>query len=682
MNTAIIGSIREALVCRNGNAWVRALLPFFSVFVLALAAGGPYAAAQTWVPVGVPGGNVRELAEDPRNPDRVYLGTAEGMLYRSEDGGRRWTRLSPGFPRRGCSLDEIVVDRRGVVYIGFWEIHGRGGGVAWSDDRGETFHFLRGMEGHAVRALAIAPTNRRALAAGTPDGVYLSRDAGTTWTRITPEGHPDLRNFGSLAFDPVDARVIYAGTWHLPWKTVDGGETWTRMDRGMIDDSDVMTLTIEPGRARTVFATACTGIYRSRDGGERWTKLKGIPYSNRRTRSFALGREDRNILLAGTTLGLWISRDGGGSWRRSTKKQVINAVIARPDGSILIGTEEEGILRSTDGGRAWVASNSGFSERLVSKLLFDPAGNQVFMATWGSRGGLYRSSNVGGPWTRLHEGLEDRRVLSLALHDGAVLAGTDEGIYALPSEAEAWNRWDTHVDGAEVVARVTELCTLPSGAILAGTSQGLIRSLDGGRTWARSSAGGGEEVLGLAVSGRNPDLVVAATRSGFFRSRDGGETWKHVSTGLGVTPHALVFVPRQERVVFATTTGGLYRSEDAGGTWKLVGGGIPHSDLTGIVIHPDGRSMYVSDFTWGGIFRSLDGGSTWERMPTEGLGSERVWSLSVDPAAPDRLLAAASAGGLHLFLPRAGSSAPTRVGSAAATHTETELAPAPALGGE
>jgi photosystem II stability/assembly factor-like uncharacterized protein len=238
------------------------------------------------------------------------------------------------------------------------------------------------------------------------------------------------------------------------------------------------------------------------------------------------------------------------------------------------------------------------------------------------------------------------------------------------------------VDGAQGVARVTELCTLPSGAILAGTSQGVIRSLDGGRTWSRSSAGGGEEVLGLAVSERNPDLVVAATRSGFFRSDDGGETWKHVSTSLGVTPHALAFLPRRERVLFATTTGGLYRSKDAGETWSLVGGGVPHSDLTGIVIHPNGRSMYVSDFTWGGIFRSMDGGSTWERMPTDGLGSERVWSLSMDPAAPDRLLAAASAGGLHLFLPRARASGQTHAGSPTAIHAETELAPVPAPEGE
>jgi hypothetical protein len=72
--------------------------------------------------------------------------------------------------------------------------------------------------------------------------------------------------------------------------------------------------------------------------------------------------------------------------------------------------------------------------------------------------------------------------------------------------------------------------------------------------------------------------------------------------------------------------------------------------------------MYASDFTWGGIFRSADGGSKWERMPTLGLASDRVWTLGLDPSAPDRLLAASRAGGLHLFFPTAVAGGPQDAG--------------------
>jgi len=78
-------------------------------------AGPALAGAQTWIPVGPPGGDVRALAADPRDPRHIYLGTADGVLYRSEDAGEHWKRLSPGFPKRGQSLDEIAVDARGVV---------------------------------------------------------------------------------------------------------------------------------------------------------------------------------------------------------------------------------------------------------------------------------------------------------------------------------------------------------------------------------------------------------------------------------------------------------------------------------------------------------------------------------------------------------------------------------------
>jgi photosystem II stability/assembly factor-like uncharacterized protein len=621
--------------------------------IAALGFTAPSAGEASWIPVGPPGGNVRALATDPRAAHRIYLGTADGVLYRSDDAGRRWQRLRPGFPRRGCSLDEIVVDSSGVVYVGYWEVYGSGGGVARSVDGGQTFTMSKGIDGESVRALALAPSNPKLIAAGTLDGVFLSRDGGREWTRITPEGHPDLRNVESLAFDPTDAQVIYVGTWHLAWKTLDGGATWTPVRRGMIDDSHVMTLTVDRRDPRTIHATACTGIYRSTDGGLRWTKLGGIPYSSRRTRAFCQSANNENLLLAGTTEGLWISENRGRTWWPGTPKDlVVNSLLVQPDGTLILGTEEMGILRSSDRGRTWITSNTGFSERFVSELLFDPSRRRVLVAVWGARrnGGVFVSSDVHGPWRRLGEGLDGRQVLSLALLDDTVVAGTDDGVFAWTPQSNLWSRLQTHIAGREAHPRVTELLALPPSRLLAATSQGVFLGSDGGRTWTKLMLGRADEASVLARSPADPDLVVAATRLGFFRSNDGGGTWRQVSSELnGVTPHALAFMPSDDRVLLATTSGGLFRSRDRGATWRRVAGGIPHSDLTGIAVHPDGRTIYTSDFTRGGIFRSVDGGSTWDRMPTDGLASDRVWTLGLDPAAPEHVLAASSAGGLHLL---------------------------------
>jgi photosystem II stability/assembly factor-like uncharacterized protein len=112
----------------------RAILALCS---LAISAGG--VEPQTWTLTGPTGGDVRALAASPREPHVVYLGTAEGVLYRSDDGGRRWLRLAPGLGISGMSLDNIVVTPAGDVLVGYWRVSGEGGGVARSSDGGRTF---------------------------------------------------------------------------------------------------------------------------------------------------------------------------------------------------------------------------------------------------------------------------------------------------------------------------------------------------------------------------------------------------------------------------------------------------------------------------------------------------------------------------------------------------------------
>ncbi len=608
------------------------------------------AAAQSWTALASPpGGDVRALASDPRDPRVVYLGTADGVLYRSDDAGGTWQRLVPGFPQRGYSLDEIAITPGGEVVIGYWEIAGGGGGVARSTDGGRTFRLASDVAGQSVRAVALAPSRPTVVVAGTLGGVFRSDDGGGAWHRISPEGHAEIRNVESIAIDPTDPDVVFAGTWHLAWKTADGGRTWRPAHAGIIEDSDIFTLTYDRRSPRVMYATACSGIYRSRDAGAGWAKIRGIPASSRRTRAFAQDPEHPERLYAGTTEGLWVSEDDGATWRLATQKDlVVNSILILPGGAVLLGCDGAGVLRSLDRAQTFEARNDGFGERFVSRLRFDAAHGRVLAAVAGDRfhAGVLQAPRPEGPWTKIGMGLEGREVLSIVPVGAEVLAGTDDGVYVSASHCGLWRRLPTATAGIDWHPRVADVAASGESIFLAATAEGLLRSTDAGETWTLSSLGYASSVSAVVTLPTQPATALAATPLGVFRSTDEGAHWTQVSQALGATIRAFVPVRDDARVVFATSPGGLMKSFDQGATWYARGGGLPLSDITGVAVSDDGRTVYASDFSLGGIYQSGDGGNSWSRIATDGLTSDRVWAVALESAAGNRLLAATT-GGLH-----------------------------------
>jgi photosystem II stability/assembly factor-like uncharacterized protein len=592
---------------------------------------------------------VRSLAADPARPARVYLGTADGGIFRSDDAGRRWSRMEPGFPLPGMSLDNAVVDPEGRLVVGYWEVAGRGGGVAVSADGGASFEVLPGIAGESVRALAIAPSDARTLVAGTLNGVFLSSDAGASWRRVSPEGDRELRNIESVAVDPRDPRILYAGTWHLPWKSLDAGARWHPIHTGMIDDSDVFTLTIDRSQPDRVFATACTGIYSSSDAGRRWSKVRGIPSSSRRTRSLALGTRRSDAVYAGTTEGLWATLDGA-SWQRLTRPDlIVNSVVVLVDGTLLLGTEGAGVLRSDDGGQSFAESNQGFSAQFVTRLVRHPEG--LVAALHGSRyhAGVLWAPAPEGPWRRWAAGLEGRRVLALAPWGSGLLAGTDLGVYLSEGRGRGWRPLPILLDGIEHQPGVRDLLAL-DGRLLVATDLGLLTSGDSGAHWSVQVLGASRRVSALA---RLADTaVLAATPLALYESRDAGATWQALPAALEGQVHALRPVPGLG--LFALTADGVRRSDDGGRGWQPAGRGLPLSDVTGLTGDPEHGTLWASDFARGALYRSDDDGESWQPVATDGLRPPRVWDVVTDPAWPGRVVAATAGGGLHVRQYQAG----------------------------
>lgn len=440
-----------------------ALFAALSLFVQAAFSHAPRAAASNppsvtedaaqrqmnWSVSGPMGGDARELAMDPNDPQHLLMGTIDGLIYETRDGAKTWSRLA-SFSLPGRYIDNIIVDPRDskVIYVGAHK-HKEPGGFFKSTDGGQTWKDAELLRSEALHSLAQSPTNPDILVAGSNRGVYLSKDAGDTWEQLPTTAYPDIRNVESLAIDPRNNDHIYIGTWHLPWKTEDGGQSWKSIKTGMIDDSDVFAIEIDSRTPDHVIASACSGIYESKTAGATWRKVQGIPSQSRRTRDILQNPANPNIIYAGTTEGFWRSANGGDSWMVTTSRQLeINSIAVHPKepNTIYIGTNNYGVMISHDGGRNFVPTNEGYSGRRAYFILPDrERQGRIYAATinTGAGGGFFFVSNDGGQtWQPSMRNMPSRLVAYTILqgHDNAntIYLGTNLGVYRSLDRGASW----------------------------------------------------------------------------------------------------------------------------------------------------------------------------------------------------------------------------------------------------
>lgn len=567
-----------------------------ALLIFALGFSCPQLQAVNWLPFGPDGGDARAFAVDPQDHSHLYLGTLTGWIYESHNGGEDWKRLAWVGKRNDLVLDSIVVDNANPkhILVGAWVLGSSDGGLYVSNDGGLSWSSEPDMQGQSIRALAAAPSDPKSLIAGTLKGVYRSIDGGTHWQIISPPGSQELHEVESIAIDPINPQIIYAGTWHLPWKTTDGGQHWTNIKQGVIDDSDVFSIIVDPKDPKVVYASACSGIYKSEDSGSKFLKVQGIPSTARRTRVLMQDPKNLNIVFAGTTEGLYRTGDSGKTWLRTTGPEVIvNDVYVNPDDTnhILLATDRGGVLSSRDGGYSFVASNKGFSSRQITSYVGDaafPARIYVGVVNDKALGGVFVSENGGLGWVQKSAGLDGNDVFSLEqASDGTVLAGTGHGIYRL--DGELWTQV-RHVSlsvptGEKSTSRKRSTliashareqsdpfdAAIPAIAraddmLYAATSDGLLVSHTAGESW-NLAAGVPRHGWDFVSAARS--MVVVGTLREAMLTLNGGRHWTPVTLPPGMTQIGAVAVDGSGGLWIGGADG-VFVSENSGVTWQSL----------------------------------------------------------------------------------------------------------------
>jgi photosystem II stability/assembly factor-like uncharacterized protein len=259
------------------------------------------------------------LAVDPGNSQVLLVGTGDGTIYRSTDGGATWTptRSGDGHAVAALAFNQF---KPGAVTAGLV-----GEGALRSGDGGQSWAPVGGLERLTARAFAFG---KNIWTVGTERGVYTSKD-GTTWLA---GGLPQL-SVSALAMaavnDPV--RIVAGadasrGNEAVPaYQSPDAGGSWSPLQLPQSASTLVATVAagpLPPQRdVRPLFMGTNAGLFTSTDNGATWVQVKAaeLPAADFTQVAFTANHFDRLYVAsdggASDRGGLWVTNDGGQSFR-------------------------------------------------------------------------------------------------------------------------------------------------------------------------------------------------------------------------------------------------------------------------------------------------------------------------------------------------------------------------------
>jgi len=356
-----------------------------------------------------------------------------------------------------------------------------------------------------------------------PLNYAVSLDGGTTWqaanSGLPPNGLVEIGS-GQPAFDPSDADVQYIciqNSGYGVYKTSDGGKTWEKLANGL-PSSDLNPppgqlpvwgptyVGISPHDTSTVYvgviaiATGLRGPYKSTDAGRSFIHISTVPDGG----SFAIDPQTPSTIYASVASGFIRSDDSGATWTLMNNGLPpttwgVNGLAVDPQSKLYLGVglardaKGTGIYQSSDRGRHWTASET---EMAVHDIVIDPLRPSV----------VYGLGQLGQP--------DD-------------LAASDQG----------------HGNPRRRTAQSLPL-------------EGVIKSVDGGQTWAAVNGGlpsFAGAVYKLAIDPVNPDNLYLGTNTKVWKSSDGGQSWNSFGSGLiPVNVESLAVDPKTEGKVYAS----------------------------------------------------------------------------------------------------------------------------------
>ncbi|MFZ1731662.1 MAG: T9SS type A sorting domain-containing protein [Bacteroidota bacterium] len=272
------------------------------------------------------------------------------------------------------------------------------------------------------------------------------------------------------------------------------------------------------------------------------------------------------------------------------------AVCTDADENLYAGTERGGVFRSSDNGVSW--NYSGLSYTIVRSLFLHSDGS-IFA---GRQPGLSVSKDQGVTWESVGD-LATQHIFGIAATStGVIYAG---GYHGLNRSTDDGATFESVALGGLGV-RINSICIGENDAIYcAMDSKGLIRSDDGGQSWAQVDTQFEDKNV-FCVVNKDGLMLAAVQYAGVFYSTDAGATWTQSSTALSFSSMNCIFIRSAQQIWLATDKNQIYFSNDGGVSWVLQ---ISEAPATSFASTSDGKVF--AGTTWNGVLVTADDGTTW-----------------------------------------------------------------------
>ena len=322
---------------------------------------------RNWRPLGLNNVGVQSIAVDPVSPSTLYAAAWGDGIFKSTNGGARWTAINIGL--RSLYVNVVAVDpfSSNTVYAG-------GDDLFKSTDGGRSWAMIRfgPVWRHTVFALAFDPVRPHSLYVGNYNPLARTHDGSASWTDAGVE------RVTAIAVDPLNPSILYAGQGGDDsddfrggiFKSTDGGATWVRISRAPIPrfrpknrDTRVAALVVDSLATSTIYAATEAGLFKSTTGGDDWTLMNtGLPPV--RMTSLVIDPLNPATLYLGTWNGIFKTADGGATWT-AVNNGLLNLSVAALTVS---PTDPRVIYAGTTGdtGDAFLASFSANGASLIS----------------------------------------------------------------------------------------------------------------------------------------------------------------------------------------------------------------------------------------------------------------------------------------------------------------------------